>query len=563
MPLDRRSLLKLTAAAVLPAAPAFAAGAQGRYGAAVKAVEAYARRHLVEFGLPGMTIALADEDGWSTTLQVGFADIDRRIPLGPQHQFEIGSISKSFCAISILRLVEQGKFSLDTPVADLLPGIPLPENSGIAVRHLLAHSSGLPDDAPMFPRGGDGRLWQGFRPGSHFSYSNLGYGLLGEIVERSTGKSHAEALNQTFAALGMSGAHPLIRSTDRAGLAIGYEPLQKDRPVPWPVTALCQAPFTDFAEAAGSVTARPADMARYIGWLIQAGRGRGGPVFSDASAKAFTTPVIKAPDFGPEAQYAFGLAVVPVAGRPCLHHTGGMVAFSSSIHVDAPAGVGGFASTNVNIQGYRPRLVTNFACQALRAVREGKPLPAAPAIDLGDRFDKAGDYAGRFESVSGEAFEIAAKDGGLVLRFSGRESRMQRKAEGVFIVRDPRFSLFMMAFERDAAGKVIRAWHGDDLFAPDAAHRTPPPVPERLKPLLGRYDNDNPWQGDFRVTARGDTLLIEGAALALTPGGWWQDADDPNTCERFRFDGFLNGHATRLNISGTDFVRTPDGPLPV
>ena len=78
--------------------------------------------------------------------------------------------------------------------------------------------------------------------------------------------------------------------------------------------------------------------------------------------------------------YGNGLMHVGNAGRSYLHHTGGMVSFSSSFHVDVASGVGAFASSTISaFAEYRPRLLTRFAVDALTNALAGRPLPRAAA----------------------------------------------------------------------------------------------------------------------------------------------------------------------------------------
>jgi len=97
-----------------------------------------------EVGAPGMTVALADRTGLLRASQYGFADLKAGIKVQPDTLFEIGSISKSFVAIAILQLADEGKLDLNKPVKDYLPWLKV--DSGYApftTHHLLSHSAGL------------------------------------------------------------------------------------------------------------------------------------------------------------------------------------------------------------------------------------------------------------------------------------------------------------------------------------------------------------------------------------------------------------------------------------
>jgi CubicO group peptidase (beta-lactamase class C family) len=524
------------------------------YGPTLEALKAYVEQHLAEYGLPGMTVGVADQDGFVATLTAGWADIDLQQPVTPAHYFQIGSISKSMTALAIFRLAEAGKLDLDAPAAGLLPGIPLPATS-FTVAQLLNHSTGLPDDAPFFPRGGDERLWLGFAPGSKMSYSNTGYGLLGMILERIEQRPFHEIIEQqVFQPLGMTGARAILAVENKPDYATGYRGYLTDRPYPRR-GKLGAAPWSDFAEASGSVGATGAIMARYARYLIDVGQGRGGPLFSDALAKRYATATIDAPVFGPKARYANGLATVPVNGRTLLHHTGGMIAFSSSIHVDPEAGVAGFASTNVMIGDYRPRDVTAFACMAMLAARQRQPLPAPPPTPPAELVDNAASFTGRFASARGETIEFRPQGDRLNLAFDGQQAVLQRTGPDQFLVLHPKFSLHPLDVERQN-GAISRVWWGSTAYAADAS-KLPAPSPASVTALAGRYDNESPWLGTLRLVAREDKLCADGggAMEQQADGSWRMPGADT---ERFSFDAIYDGQAQRLTFSGVDFLRKPD-----
>ena len=256
-----------------------------------------------------------------------------------------------------------------------LPGVALPDAPAISLTHLLQHSSGLPDDAPLFPHTPEGKLWSAFAPGSAWSYSNTGYLILGRIIERADGRSLAESLQRRiFSPLGMPKAQGRIMAKDRALYTAGYSP--RDPEAEGSSIVLDRAPWINVTSGAGCVAATSRDMAAWLRFLLAAGAGHGAGLLSDDQARAYAAPGIAAPgwsapgsDVGP-ATYGSGLAHVTVEGRSLLHHTGGMLAYSSAMHVDPVAGVACFASTNMGGEGYRPRDITAYACARLRSVRE-------------------------------------------------------------------------------------------------------------------------------------------------------------------------------------------------
>jgi CubicO group peptidase (beta-lactamase class C family) len=531
-----------------------APGAGHDYTAALEALKAYARAELGAVGLPGMTLAVTDADGFTAVVGLGWADVDQRIPVSPSHYFQIGSISKSFIALTVLSLADQGKVDVDAPVAGYLPDAALPPEA-ITVAQLLSHTSGLPDGAPLFPRTPDGRLWSGFAPGSRFSYSNTGYVILGRLIERVTGLPHRKAVTdlvrRKLYLVDMAGTISQVR---RPEFAVGYWPWNRTVASSLPGARLEVASWDEEDTPAGSIGATGDQMAIYLRALLRLGRGEGAPVLSDATARRFAAPVTAADaDFGAGSHYACGVAIQPVDGAPCLHHTGGMMSFSSSFHADPAAGVACFASVNARIAGYRPRATTAYAIRLLRAVRAGAPLPAAPDPLAPYRVKTPRDFAGSYQS--GDA-RLTLADGpdGLRLEAAGRVGRVAPVGADR-LVTDHRV---LCAYGLDAVrenGQVVALWWGDLLLGRVGAPRPRAATPEALHALEGDYLNRDPWVGGAKVVARGDTLWIDGVGPLVERGGWWSAQKDPGGVERARFDGMLGGQAQRLNASGEDLWR--------
>ena len=567
MGIHRRGLLVAAGATAAVASAARAAtdqgpskawvqGGGGKYGQSLESLRRYVEQHRADFGLPGLTLCVVDADGYAGFITSGWADVERREPVSGGHVFQIGSITKSMVALCIYRLVQAGKIRLDQDVREILPEVQIDTTEKVTLARIVDHSAGLPGDSPLFPRATDGRLWLGYKPHSHWSYSNLGYDLLGKVIERVEGKTFERVCEeQVLRPLGMGRAIGAIRSEDRALYATGYSPYHGERPYPRR-GRLDQAPWLDVTFAAGCVAATPQEMAKYARWVMAAARGKGSPLLTDELAKRYTEGSVDAPGWAKDAKYGAGWATVKVDGRSMLHHTGGMVAFSSSIHMDPEAGIACFASTNVGSTGYRPRAITAYACQLFRAAREGgkSPTPAPTAVKV-EAPEKS---AGRFTAAGGDWIELKpGGPSGLQLAHKGGSAMLEAAGEDAFLAHDPRFDRHVLALERKD-GKIVAAWYGETEYAADPAKLRGPAKAE-LRALSGRYDNDDPWLGTFRVYAR-PTGLFLGATTALTQleSGAWRTAEDDWNPERIWFDAPLNGRTQRLSYSGTDFLRRDD-----
>ena len=171
--------------------------------------------------LPGELLHItAPKQGLDVSLAAGLFDRASKLPLEPHHLFRVASVTKTFVAASVLRLYEKGKVKLDDPINLYLPKeyVELLEKGGyptniITIRQLLTHTSGIHDYAtdPQYfaavqsdPKHRWTRMEQvqaaikwgkpHFEPGKGYHYSDTGYVLLGEIIERLSGDSLAKAL---------------------------------------------------------------------------------------------------------------------------------------------------------------------------------------------------------------------------------------------------------------------------------------------------------------------------------------------------------------------------------
>ena len=528
-------------------------GEAGKYREALDDIRAYAARHMTAYGLPGLTLAVVGPDGLTAYMRFGEANIETNEPVGADHLFEVGSISKSFTALCIFRLMEAGQLRLTDDVRTLLPGPQWPAGAPITVQHLLNHSSGLADDAPLFPR--NGPLWRGYEPGSHWSYSNLGFAMLSHIVARLSGRPFGDYMqSEVLSPLGMTATRPLILTRDRALYATGYAPFIGNRPHPLR-GRIAPGAWTPMVEGSGSVASTARDMARYSRFLIAAGRGKGAPLLSDAGAARFTQATVEAPGWGTGGgQYANGLAVVDVGGRKLLHHTGGMLIFNSAIHVDPIAGVAAFASTNMGSFPYRPRDITAYACARMRAAVEGgpalQPMPAPP------KTTGMSNYAGRFAGRGGEGLEVAESERGLTVVVGGRRLDLEPSGPDAFTASDSAATPLPLVFRRKGKA-VVRAWWGDREYVRDGAAFSAA-TPAKLAALAGYYENDDGWRGSFRVMAQGPALYIDGTTpLVPLAGGGFRVGEDAWSPERMSFDAWLDGKPQRATASGADYLRRP------
>lgn len=192
-------------------------------------------------GAPGATIGVARDGRMLVHRSAGLASIELGVPIGPDTTFRIASVSKQFTCAAILLLAREGKLDPADPVRKHLPHLP-PILDSITLDHLMRNTSGLRDMLELNRLGGvdlglplteaelDAAIARqaslNFAPGTRYLYSNSGFRLLGQVVERLSGRTLAEFLEaRIFAPLGMTRTrHTPNLAVPIPALATGYLP---------------------------------------------------------------------------------------------------------------------------------------------------------------------------------------------------------------------------------------------------------------------------------------------------------------------------------------------------
>jgi CubicO group peptidase (beta-lactamase class C family) len=292
----------------------------------------------------------------------GVADIESRTPITEDTVFRIGSITKTFTAIAVMQLWEQGLVDLDAPANDYLRAFRLisakASDRPPTLRHLLTHTAGVPEwvrPSRMVRSGWFGETWgleerlptlaEFYRgslqlaadPGTTFTYTDHGIAVVGQIVEDLTGTPLDRYFREEiFEPLGMTDSD-LLRS-ERLGscLATGYR-LRPGGP----------RAVTDrqgVTAAAGSIYSTPRDMARYLGALLGGGSNEHGSVL-----KPETLATMFEPHYQPDPRIpGMGLAFwrAELRGHRAVEHQGIIPGFNSQIWAAPDDGVGVMAFTN-------------------------------------------------------------------------------------------------------------------------------------------------------------------------------------------------------------------------
>jgi CubicO group peptidase (beta-lactamase class C family) len=306
---------------------------------------------MADHAIPGLAIAVVDDQSVLWVEGFGYTDTDRKHPVDTSTLFSIQSMSKSFTATAVMLAVQDGLLDLDTPISTYLPDFRVnsifeehPEQK-MTVRMLLAHTAGFTHEAPIgsnYDRpthtfeehiASISDTWLLFPVGSRYTYSNLGIDLAGYIVQVRSGMPFTEYVREKiYSPLGMQRsmfATPEIRR--QSNRAVGH----LDAPVR-PVVPFLILP-------SGGVYTTADDLARYVMFHINRGAIGGQRVLQTELAETLYTPPF-APSI--KAQYALGLGVEQRQGARYIGHGGGGFGFLSYMAWYPELKLGGLILTN-------------------------------------------------------------------------------------------------------------------------------------------------------------------------------------------------------------------------
>jgi D-alanyl-D-alanine carboxypeptidase len=290
---------------------------------------------------PGVSSAIVYPDGSIWTGQSGMAILSPQTPVTAETLYSIGSVSKTFVAALVGRLAMRGTIGLDDPLSKYLPDYP--NASKISLRQMLNHTSGIKDpfadpDMAAAILANPSQAWTTtqvlswigkpyFAPGTGYHYSNSNFILLGQVIEKATGKSLASLVRSEFLTpLGLSHTFLQTEETVQGSKAHGYmEPLARPRDN----SAGTMIPFTAEATAfgpAGAFVSTAADLARWASALY------GGDVLDQATLAAMVDISTTSPYIAKPARvYGLGCEETTIAGQVAWGHLGYLDGFFSAM----------------------------------------------------------------------------------------------------------------------------------------------------------------------------------------------------------------------------------------
>ena len=336
--------------------------------------------------------------------------------------FQVGSITKIWTATMIMQLIDEGLLSLDTTVAEALPGARLGVSDiggQVSVRHLLTHTSGIDGDIFTDTGRGDecveryvGLLAEApsvFAPGAAYSYCNSGYVLLGRIIEVLDGQSWDESLRERLTGpLSITQTVTLPEEAILRRAAVGHHRCG----TPVHVWGLPRS-----VGPAGLITASAGDLLTFARLHLDGGvTADGKRLLGEASVSAMQSAYAAIPEFSaPGSTIGLGWRLSRWGDRIIIGHDGDTVGQSAYLRIDPEAGVAACLLTNAAESEALYRAVFNEVFGALAGAT--LPAPPRPAEGAFAGYADLERYAGRYERVS-RRFEVSVRDGQLRMKLT-------------------------------------------------------------------------------------------------------------------------------------------------
>jgi CubicO group peptidase (beta-lactamase class C family) len=305
-------------------------------------VDGAVRARMVEMHIPGTSLAVVRDGKIIKATGYGLANVELNVSVTPASVFQTGSLGKHLTATAVMLLVEEGKVALDDSITKYFPEAQ-PAWNTITIRHLLTHTSGIPDvwgqtEQDAFTKGIVDtrkdydeeeltRIYLGlkleFQPGEKWSYCSTGYALLGFLIHRVTGMHYGDFLQKrVFRPLGMNATTIISEADIVPNRVSGYILVKGElKNQEW------IAPFLN-TTAEGGLYSNVLDLARWDAALYTE------KVLRHASLDQMNAPVKL--NSGKEYPYGLGWFLTNVNGHRLLYHTGGNQGFfiSMSRYVD-------------------------------------------------------------------------------------------------------------------------------------------------------------------------------------------------------------------------------------
>jgi CubicO group peptidase (beta-lactamase class C family)/D-alanyl-D-alanine dipeptidase len=460
-----------------------------KYEAAVRALIPFIEHEVSEKRLPGLSIALVDNQEIVWARGFGFANPQTKVPATADTVYRVGSVSKLFTDVAVMQLVEQGRLDLDAPVTRYLPDFqPInPFHKPITLRQLMTHRSGLVREPPVGNYFDDrtcslpdmvrslNQTALIYEPETRIKYSNAGIGVVGYVLEQTQKRPFAKYLQEKL--LEPMG---LTRSS--------FEPtpaLQRDlaKSLMWTYHGReFEAPTFELGIApAGCMYSTATDLSRFMTILFAGGRGPHGSIVKASTLETMLTPQFDKPDA--KEGFGIGFHITEFEGRRRIGHNGAIYGFATELAALPGDKLGVVVITSRDVANAVTTHIADVALRQMLAVRRHEPLPKIEETSP-LKPDIARRLAGRYRADD-KVLDLEERSGRLWgLPQSGGFRAELRSLDNSLIVDD------IVAYGQRVTTEGNQLTVGKTVYQRIPTNKPTPP-PARWLGLIGEYGWDH------------------------------------------------------------------------
>ena len=397
---------------------------------------------MAKHAVPGLSIALVDDQRIVWAQGFGFADVERKLPANADTVYRVGSISKLLTDTAAMQLAEQGRINIDQPLQHYLPGFTPKTHqpqAPITVRQLMTHHSGLPRDQlkglqnpapqPLYELEKDlSEEYLAYGPGQVFHYSNAGISLVGRVVETQSATPFAQYMRQSvLMPMGMSHSSFDTGPSASAQMSLGY---RKRGAVP-------EVPLRDVP--AGGLNSSVNDLSRFMSMVFAEGASGGQQILKPQTVAEMLRPQNTAVPL--DSNFHVGLGwMLSTRGKstlqnagPVAHHGGAIGMFRSALYVLPQHKLGVVVLGNSNTAG---GVVNRVATETLKLALQAKAGVEQPAYQPSGWAQGAlpaetlRDLPGDYTTVFGLA-RVRAEGQRLKVEALGKTFELRQRTDGL------------------------------------------------------------------------------------------------------------------------------------
>src|SRR5262245_32108566 len=341
-------------------------------------IDADAEKARVKAQVPGMSIVIVHDQDVLLCKGFGYADLEKKIPADPKTVFRTCSVTKAFTAMMLMQLSEAGKLHLDDPIEKYLPEFKIksrfPDARPATFRQVAAHYSGLPREAPMFHeyqvteefpsiedqlkslRDADSEIM--LPPMTMYSYSNLGYDILGLAMSRIVKQPYDKYVQaQILKPLGMDLSGFALTEQMKKHFAVGYKQAGPDGTHE-------KSSYPKVGMASGMLYSNVDDMAHWLSMFFGQGPRKGKQVLGTSSILEMLTPVAVSTDLTRNelgrttllwyggSTVGFSVNAMRADGEQIHYKPGGTDGFSTMVYLNYPRKLGMAVFTNTSVDTF-------------------------------------------------------------------------------------------------------------------------------------------------------------------------------------------------------------------